>query len=187
MLIFLASAAIVLSLQWLVISIVAVRAFDSSLLAAVRILAGQMLRWVSRCQRALDRASLIHSSNEEFHKFAAACASTRIDLEKILTASSRPRYAEIVLIGDILQSAIANLREAEIAFVNAYRKVSPVLEQAGHGLLETENIRARINATSIEYAVLCEQRNRAARRIPGTAPRRAAPTSQSPKTNQTSP
>jgi hypothetical protein len=169
MLIFLLSAALVLVLQWLVISFAAVRAFDSSLLAAVRILAGQMRRWVNRCQRAVDRVSVIHSPNEEFHRFAVACAFTRVELEKIITASPLPEYANIVVIGEMLQAAIANLREAEIAFVKALRRIRPTVEQAGHGLSETENIRARINATWNDYTALREQRECAARRIPGSA------------------
>ena len=169
MLIFLLSAAIVLVFQWLVISFAAVRAFDSSLLAAVRILAGQMLRWVNRCERAVDRVSAIASPNEAFHRFALACASTRVELEKIITASPLLEYANIVVLGEILHAAIANLREAEIGFVKALRGISPTVEQAGQGLSETENIRARINAPWNNYLALREQRECAARRIPGSA------------------
>lgn len=170
MLVFFISAAIVLTLQWLVISFAAVRTFDSSLLAAVRILAGQMLRWVNRCQRAVDRVSVIHSPIEEFHRFAAACASTRVALETILTAPHPLKYADIVATGETLRAEIANLREAEIAFVKALREIRPTLEQAGQGLSETENIRARVNVTWTDYLALREQRECAARRIPGSLP-----------------
>ena len=169
MLIFLLSAAIVLVFQWLVISFAAVRAFDSLLVAAVRILADQMLRWVNRCQRAVDRVSVIHSPNEEFHRFAVACAFTRVELEKIITASPLLEYANIVVLGETLHAAIANLREAEIAFLKALRGIRPTVEQAGHGLTETENIRARIDATWNDYTAIREQRECAARRIPGSA------------------
>lgn len=166
MLTFFISAAIVLVLQWLVISFAAIRALDSSLLASLRLLADQMLRWVNRCQRAVDRASRIHPVSEKFHEFSAACGSTRVELEKMLTASPLPNYADIMAIGELLQAAIANLREAEIAFVKALRRIHPTVEPEGQGLSETESIRSRIDATWSDYIALCEQRESAARRIP---------------------
>jgi hypothetical protein len=155
----------VLVLQWFLISFSAVRALDSLVLSAIGAMAGQMRRWVARSTRAAERMTDQLGLFSEFDQFSSTCAAMETEIKRLSDCLPGMRFEELTECAEHLRSLISDFTNAEIAFVNASRSACVIVEQPGQALCETEKIRARVEATWLDYMDLCGQRQSAARRM----------------------